>query len=151
MQLLTSTDYADIYAAMSDLHDTFAVKDIMYEAVTAQASVEMFQEDRLDIVTTTYNFKAVVEYEKSERSDIYEYQSGAIDNRKVRLTVFVRDSLIPLGLWDAVNNVPFMNQTTDYLSIGSERYKVENIQAGGNFETTPVYIYIKAYKNVETQ
>ena len=140
MSLLSSNDKTKIRNAIKLVTDTFMVNSIEY--FFCVESVDVFQEDRKDIIYKRIVLKGLVEPD-TNTNDIEESIDGAHDFNTIIVTFNLED-LQALGLITNDFNYKF-NPTKDYIKDKGLLYKITDIKMDGPLDSKNILVVLKCF------
>ncbi len=142
--LLSASDEAEVRAAIGDVVDTFMQVPVQLVVVTS--SLDRFQEDHSERVSTTHDLTALIEYEgEGEDLEVKNFEGGTIDFGQADVT-FGYDYLVGQGLIDD-DNQPKINPEQDYIIIEEVTFKIIGLRKGGQFKTLSTLVVLRVERD----
>lgn len=147
MPLLSPAQINQVKNAVALVTDQFFTSEVAYQR--RGMSFDVYQEDRPNQATTTWNFNALVTPVATERTEAERETHGAREMNEVVLTVNMKDLEAIEGIVNPTTWEINMDATKDYFTLNgsSQLYRVLRVTKHGPLEKRDVLV--KIYGRVE--
>jgi hypothetical protein len=143
MNLLTTQDKAEMYLGFADLYDTAAVSTCTLVLYPTKLNIfgEDNEEQPVEIDCNCMRRDRNLFFDEDKR-----VTSGSIDQTNVLVWFWIRETLIPNGIYDILTRKTIINIEKDYFLLDGEKYLI-TIQAFlGFIDDVPVLCQLRGKK-----
>lgn len=139
MDLLSAGDRLEIRAAIQDVTDTFMKTDVVY--YSGQDSIDIWQEDRGDMVFTAYALKGLVEYVGT----LIDEEPYGNDNPENIMITFNMADVDVAGALTPDYKTKFEIEK-DYVKFKEQAYRITAVYYDGPLDEKDILLVIKGTK-----
>ena len=145
MGLLSTTDIADIRAAIKQVTDTFMQLPVIYHQ--SGVPLDTFQEDR----GRTYTDYPLVALMLPPKSALDRSELGSMDNSELTLYFNYDDMAAHVPTLITASGNSIFAQASDLFTVQAEKYRIIDIQLEGQLVKRPMLVTVTLIKKEKYQ